>query len=47
MLKFTPKNQRDARTELLQRVQGLNEWQARLVLSFVNNLFQPETEAAA
>lgn len=39
MLKFTPKNQRDAQAELIQRVQDLDNWQARLVLSFIENLF--------
>lgn len=39
MLKFTPKTQRDAQAELLQRIQDLDDWQARLVLSFIENLF--------
>lgn len=55
MLKFTPKNQtqRDAQTELLRRIRDLDSWQARLVLSFIENLFDTtekapeEMEAAA
>lgn len=44
MLKFTQprKDPRPIRSELLQRVESLDEWQARLVLSFINKLFGPE-----
>lgn len=43
MLKLTPSNQSNpaAQAELLQRVGALDEWQARLVLSFINKLFGP------
>jgi hypothetical protein len=34
------------KTELLRRVEGLKDWQTRLVLSFVNNLFGPEQTPA-
>lgn len=43
MLKFTQprKDPRPVRAELLQRVEALDEWQATLVLSFINKLFGP------
>lgn len=43
MLKFTPSNQNNPAVlaDLLQRVEALDEWQARLVLSFINKLFGP------
>lgn len=47
MLKFTPKNQRDAQAELIQRVRDLDDWQARLVLSFIENLFDAEEQTPA
>lgn len=44
MLYFTPKteNRPTTQAELLRRIQGLDDWQARLVLSFVENLFGSE-----
>lgn len=43
MLKFTQqrKDPHPVRAALLQRVEALDEWQATLVLSFVNKLFGP------
>lgn len=49
MLKFTPKtqNRRSAKAELFQRIQGLDNWQARLVLSFIDHLFDTNEQATA
>lgn len=46
MLEFTPKNRPAAQTELLQRIRSMNDWQARLVLSFVDTLFPLEAPPA-
>lgn len=48
MLEFTPKskNRPATQTELVQRIQSMDDWQARLVLSFIDTLFQPETQPA-
>jgi hypothetical protein len=43
MLEFVPKNQPSARAKRAQRVKDLDEWQSRLVRSFINNLFGPGT----
>ena len=36
-----------AQFELFQRVKGMSDWQARLVLGFVNSLFKPEADTPA
>lgn len=36
----------DAQADLLQRVQDLDDWQARLVLSFIENLFNRDQTPA-
>lgn len=43
MLKFTPstENHPNAQAELRRRIRDLDEWQSRLVLSFINKLFGP------
>lgn len=48
MLKFTPptENRPAAQAELRRRIRGLDEWQARLVLSFIDTLFPPEKATA-
>lgn len=48
MLEFThDKNKSHAQAELLRRIQGLTDWQARLVLAFIEKLFYQDDRVAA
>lgn len=48
MLQFTPnKTKNNAKAELTRRIQGLTDWQARLVLAFIEKLFYQDDQAAA